>query len=71
MKYVYVIEKAADGSYSAYVPDLPGCTTCGDTVDEVKANIRDAVSLYIESLREHGEAVPLPTSSADVVDAVA
>ena len=36
MKYVYVIERAADGSYSAYVPDLPGCTTCGDTPEEVR-----------------------------------
>lgn len=71
MKYVYVIEKARDGSYSAYVPDLPGCTTCGDSVDEVKTNIKQAVSLYIESLREHGEPVPPPTSSADVVEAVA
>ena len=71
MKYVYVIEKAADGSYSAYVPDLPGCTTCGDTLDEVKRNMRDAVSLYIESLREHGESVPPPTSSVAEVDAAA
>jgi predicted RNase H-like HicB family nuclease len=71
MRYLYVIEKAPDGSYSAYVPDLPGCTTCGDTVDEIKASIKHAVSLYIDSLREHGEPVPPPTSSADVVDAVA
>ena len=71
MKYVYVIEKAADGSYSAYVPDLPGCTTCGDSIDEIKGNIREAVSLYIDSLREHNEPVPAPTSSVDVVDAVA
>lgn len=71
MKYVYVIEKSTDGSYSAYVPDLPGCTSCGDTVDELKRNMKDAVSLYIDSLREHGERVPPPTSSADVVEAVA
>jgi predicted RNase H-like HicB family nuclease len=69
MKYVYLIESASDGSYSAYVPDLPGCTTCGDTIDEVKASIGDAVTLYIDSLREHGEPVPPPTSTADVVEA--
>ena len=34
MKYVYVVEKARDGSYSAYVPDLPGCTTSGDSVEK-------------------------------------
>jgi predicted RNase H-like HicB family nuclease len=69
MKYVYVIEKAPDGSYSAYVPDLPGCTTSGDSPDEVRRNIKDAVATYIESLREHNEPVPPPTSSADVVEA--
>ena len=35
MKYVYVIEQANDGSYSAYVPDLPGCTTSGESVEEI------------------------------------
>jgi predicted RNase H-like HicB family nuclease len=69
VKYVYVIEKAADGSFSAYVPDLPGCTTSGDTVEDVKAGIRDAVATYIESLREHNEPIPPPSSQVDVVDA--
>jgi predicted RNase H-like HicB family nuclease len=68
MKYVYVIEKANDGSYSAYVPDLPGCTTSGDTVDEVKRNIKDAVTSYIDSLREHSEPVPAPSSMVDVIE---
>ena len=69
MKYVYIIEKANDGSYSAYVPDLPGCTSCGGTVDELRENIREAVGLYIESLREHGETIPQPSSTAELVDA--
>lgn len=69
MKYVYIIERADDGSYSAYVPDLPGCTTSGKTMDEVKALIKEAVETYIDSLREHGEAVPPPTSSVDVAEA--
>jgi predicted RNase H-like HicB family nuclease len=69
MTYVYVIEKANDGSYSAYVPDLPGCTTSGETVDEVKRNIKDAVDLYIDSLREHNEPVPTPSSMVDVIEA--
>ncbi len=69
MKYLYVIEKAADGSFSAYVPDLPGCTTSGNTADEVRRNIKDAVASYIDSLREHNEPIPSPTSMADVVEA--
>jgi len=62
MKYVYIIEKAEDGSYSAYVPDLPSCTTCADTVDEIRRDIKDAVDSYLESLREHNEPVSAPSS---------
>jgi predicted RNase H-like HicB family nuclease len=69
MKYVYIIEKAADGSYSAYVPDLPGCTSCGDTESELRENIREAVGLYIDFLREQGEAVPAASSTAETVEA--
>ena len=69
MKYLYVIEKANDGSYSAYVPDLPGCTTSGQTPDEIRHNIKDAVDSYIESLREHNEPVPAPASTSDIVEA--
>ena len=42
MRYAIVIEKA-EGNYSAYVPDLPGCVTVGDTVEELIDNIREAV----------------------------
>jgi predicted RNase H-like HicB family nuclease len=69
MQYAVIIEKAADGSYSAYVPDLPGCTTSGDSVAEVKENMKEAVNLYVESLREHNEPIPPPTSIIDIVDA--
>jgi predicted RNase H-like HicB family nuclease len=69
MKYVYIIEKARDGSYSAYVPDLPGCTTSGQTEAEVRAKVKDAVATYIESLKEHNEPVPPPTTMTDVVEA--
>src|SRR5438128_2480971 len=42
MDYAVVIERADDGSYSAYVPDLPGCVACGDTRDEVAISIEQA-----------------------------
>ena len=67
--YLYFIERGNDGSWSAYVPDLPGCTSCGDTLDELKNNIAESVGLYIESLREHGEAVPPPAVQAGMVEA--
>ena len=55
MDYVVVIEKASDGSYSAFAPDLPGCVTCGDSMEEVRALIQEAIGLHIESLHRHGE----------------
>lgn len=69
MDYTVVIERAADGSYSAYVPDLPGCVSCGDSLDEVRSLIREAVELHIESLRSHGEPVPPPTTTTWTVHA--
>jgi predicted RNase H-like HicB family nuclease len=69
MDYVVVIEKAPDGSYSAYVPDLPGCVTGGDTPDEVRELIKEAIALHIESLRAHGEPVPPPVATTAVVHA--
>lgn len=68
MKYLIVIEKSSNG-YGAYVPDLPGCVTVGDTVDEVKANIREAIDLHLEGMREDGEPIPAPSAQSDFVEA--
>ncbi len=70
-KYVFIIEPADDGSFSAYVPDLPGCTSCGDTLDELRLNIREAIEAHIDALRDLGEPIPAPTSTAELVDAAA
>ena len=69
MDYVVIIEKASDESYSAYVPDLPGCVSCGDSPEDAKELIKEAVKVHIESLREHNEPVPAPTATTDVVHA--
>jgi predicted RNase H-like HicB family nuclease len=70
MKYAVVIEHSKDGGYWAYVPDLPGCASRGDTRDGVERNIKEAVGLHIESLRDHGEPVPPPTTAVTTVEAV-
>ncbi|WPP52959.1 type II toxin-antitoxin system HicB family antitoxin [Catalinimonas niigatensis] len=56
-KYLIVYEKSKDG-YSAYVPDLGGCTSAGATREEVEANIIEAINLYIETLKEDGLPIP-------------
>lgn len=65
--YAVVIE-GADGSYSAYVPDLPGCVAAGTSVEDVTAMIREAIALHIASLRAHGEPVPRATTAVRLVD---
>lgn len=65
-EYLVVIENS-EGSYSAYSPDLPGCVAAGETIEEVRSLMREAIQMHIESLREHGEPIPPPSSSADYV----
>lgn len=47
-----------EGGYTVTVPALPGCVTQGETLEEAIAMARDAIQLYVESLRAHGEPVP-------------
>ena len=68
MKYAVVIEKAA-GNYSAYVPDLPGCVSTGDTVEEVEANIREAIRFHLDGMREDGLAIAEPRVLCEYVEA--
>jgi len=65
-EYAIVIEDAGE-NLSAYVPDLPGCVSTGISVEEVTANIQEAIALHLESPREHGEEVPPATSRANTV----
>jgi len=68
MRYAVVIEKA-DGNYSAYVPDLPGCVATGATVAEAEEEIRAAIRFHVEGLKQDGLPIPEPTSIADYVEA--
>jgi len=68
MRYAIVIEKA-DGNYSAYVPDLPGCVATGATVPDVESEIQEAIRFHIDGLKADGVAVPEPTSIAEYVEA--
>ncbi len=65
--YVVILEPAADGTWGAYVPDLPGCTSGGKTRDEAARNVREAIEGHVELLRETGQPVPNPVSAAEIV----
>lgn len=68
MKYLAVFDRAADGSWGAVVPDLPGCTSAGATLDETRGNIRDAIELWIAVERERGHEIPEPISVAEPIE---
>ena len=70
MRYAIVIEKAAN-NYSAYVPDLPGCVATGATIEEVEAQIREAIAFHLEGLREDGLPAPHPSSRVEYVEVAA
>ena len=67
MRYAIVIEKA-QGNYSAYVPDLPGCVATGATVAEVEAELREAIDFHIEGLREDGLPIPQGVSQVSYIE---
>jgi predicted RNase H-like HicB family nuclease len=70
MRYAIIIEQA-ENNYSAFVPDLPGCVSVGDTLEEVKENIQEAISFHLESLLEEGLTIPLPKTECDYVEVAA
>lgn len=66
MEYGIVIEKA-DGNYSAYVPDLPGCVATGATVEEVENEVRLAIQFHLDGLREDGLPIPSPSAICECI----
>jgi predicted RNase H-like HicB family nuclease len=67
MRYAIVIEKA-DNNYAAYVPDLPGCVTTGQTIEETERLIREAIEFHLRGMRDDGLPIPEPSSQVEYVD---
>ncbi len=65
LRYAIIIEKAADGGYGAYVPDLPGCIGMGATHDEVVQNIIEGIKFHLDGLKEEGLPIPPAISEAE------
>lgn len=62
--YTVVLRKEPEGSYTVLVPALPGCLTCGDTVQEALAMAKEVIPAFVEVLREEGK--PVPADKPDV-----
>ncbi len=60
-RFLVVVEKA-NGNYSAYSPDLPGCVATGETREEVEQNIHEAIQMHVNGLLE--DSLPIPESQS-------
>lgn len=66
MRYAIVIEKA-QGNYSAYVPDLPGCVATGTTIEEIEQQIKEAIAFHLDGLRAENLPIPEATTLCEYV----
>jgi predicted RNase H-like HicB family nuclease len=67
--YAYVIERADDGAFWAYLPDLPGCATSGASPEEVEQRLPEAIKLYLDYYHERGLPTPAPQARVGTVSA--
>jgi predicted RNase H-like HicB family nuclease len=66
MKYLVIYEKSETG-WGAYAPDLPGLGVAGNTLDEVKELIREAMEFHLEGMRQQGETIPVPSATTEYI----
>lgn len=58
VQYSVVVHEAEEGGFWVEVPALPSCYSQGERVDEALDNVREAISLYLETLRDEGKDIP-------------
>jgi predicted RNase H-like HicB family nuclease len=69
-KYLVIIERAEDGKYGAYVPDLPGCAVVGySTPGGARRSITTAIKMHLAGMIEDGLPIPKPSTRAGYVAA--
>jgi predicted RNase H-like HicB family nuclease len=56
--YTIVVYEAEEGGYWAKVPELPGCASQGETLDELQRNVKDAILAWLETVQEEGGEAP-------------
>ncbi len=67
LKYPVIIEKA-EGNFSAYSPDLPGCVATGSTIKETILRMRDAIQFHIKGLEREGLEIPQPSTKIKYIE---
>ena len=66
MRFRVLIERDEEGIYVGKVPDLPGCATEGRTKKELMKNMKEAIQAYMESLKKHGDPIPVESVQISV-----
>ncbi len=66
-RYTVILEQG-ETSWSAYVPDLPGCVAAAETREEAVTLIREAIEFHLEGMAESGDPIPEPHSSSELVE---
>lgn len=61
LSFSVIYRAVPEGGYISYVPVLPGCHSQGETLGEAETNIKEAISLYLESLLSRKESLPRET----------
>ncbi len=70
LNYRILLKKEPEGGYTVLVSSLPGCITYGDTIEEVIDMAKEAIELYIENLKEHGDEIPTEEGMLEYILAV-
>jgi predicted RNase H-like HicB family nuclease len=65
LRYAIIIEKAPDGGFGAYVPDLPGCVGMGAIREEAINNVAEGIKFHLEGMKEEGMEIPIPNAEAE------
>lgn len=65
LSYRILLRREPEEGYTVIVPSLPGCVTCGDTIEKAIEMAKEAIKLYIESLKEHDEDHQMIMCSSD------
>ena len=68
-EYVVIFERADDGGWGAYLPDLPGVVALGVTRDEVAERIQEALNAYAQEMATLGESLPEPVAASGTIEA--
>lgn len=68
-EYLVIFERADDGGWGAYLPDVPGVVALGGSRDEVAAGIQEALDAFAEEMRVLGRGLPTPSATASTVQA--